>query len=107
MIITLFIIFILLNIFDAIITYISLKNYNLREDNPILRSLFAKIGVLPGLVLFKTSVVTLIGLSYFKFGWFTEYGFTLSLAICNFIYLIVTVNNVITLMTITKGSKGN
>jgi len=61
MIFSLLILFLLLEIADAVTTIYGIRN-GLREANPLLRKLFAKLGLYGGLALLKLPVM--IGAAY-------------------------------------------
>lgn len=56
-----FAIFLVLNVFDVITTFIGIAFDHLSEQNPIGAYLFVKLGLVPGMILLKTIYFVLIG----------------------------------------------
>lgn len=81
------VLFILLNIGDGYSTYIGLKDYSLKEANPLIRKLIEKMGLLNALIFAKIPTVA-IGL-YFL----VSSSLWWPLAIVDVIYLVVVGNN--------------
>ena len=63
----------LLQIADGISTYICLRRPDRHEANGILKSLFDKIGLVPGLILVKGFGIAICAVAYFFAGMWTPY----------------------------------
>lgn len=79
--------FVLLNIGDAVSTYIGLKEFSLKEANPVIRYLIEKIGLLTALLLAKLISVSIV--------LYVLISSTLiwPIALVNAFYLVVVSNN--------------
>ena len=77
--------FLLLNLADAITTYIVVQHYKGTELNPILRWLMRKIGVVPALVV-KMVLAVILAYYMLSHDW--------ALVVVNVLFALVLVNNV-------------
>lgn len=82
-------VFVMLQFFDAYTTYHDLQLPGRFEANPVMRSLFARFGIVPVLIGVKAGVSVLVALSAYN-GVISSIG----LAVCDAIYLAVVINNV-------------
>ena len=77
--------FLLLNLADAITTYIIMHTYKGKELNPILRWLMRKIGVVPALIV-KMVLAVILAYYMLSHGW--------ALVVTNVMFALVLVNNI-------------
>lgn len=80
--------FVALNIADAVTTYYGLKEFSLKEANPVIRFFIERIGLLTALLLTKliSIAIVLYVLVNSTMIW--------PIALVNFIYLVVVSNNI-------------
>jgi hypothetical protein len=89
-------IFIILNIFDTILTYSILNENNLiNELNPIFRNLFINYGILISLISVKLIGISILFLMYYKFIIENKkYIMIKTLKYINIVYIFIVLNNI-------------
>ena len=89
------IIFIILNILDAVLTYLVLSGKDhINELNPIYRNLFEVCGLTEGLIIIKTGGMFLITLvCYTLVNKENEHTLTKTFKYLNIFYVLIVINN--------------
>jgi len=84
----LFLLFVLLQGLDIYTTYTAIQSGKGHEANPVMAAIFAKIGIIPGLAIFKVLICAVIWWAFMNMP-----GNKIILAIIDLAYIEILVNN--------------